>query len=65
MKQTLGLSWEHGKRKLVAAVALLLIAITLAATPAASSLQASRSIDSGVSVHSDTGSFTHRGSTWG
>jgi hypothetical protein len=65
MKQTFGLSWDHGKRKLIAAIALLLIAITLAATPTASGLQASRSFDSGVSVHSNADSFSHRGSTWG
>lgn len=65
MKQTFGLSWDHAKRTLIAAIALLLIAITLAATPASSSLQASRSVDSGVNVHSNTDSLTHRGSTWG
>ena len=65
MKQTFGLSWEHGKRKLAAAVALLVIAITLALAPATSSLEAGRSADIGITVGVEKTSFTLRGSTWG
>ncbi|MBK5268993.1 MAG: hypothetical protein JJE47_16355 [Acidimicrobiia bacterium] len=65
MKHTLGLSWEHGKQKLAAAVALLLIAITLAVTPAVSSLEASEPLDAGTKVQIQSTSVSFRGSTWG
>ncbi|MDH5422822.1 MAG: hypothetical protein OEY55_13545 [Acidimicrobiia bacterium] len=65
MKQTFGLSWDHGKRKLAAAVALLVITITLALAPANSSLEAGRSADTGITVGVESTSFTLRGSTWG
>ncbi len=62
---THGLSWDHGKRKLAAAVALLLIAITLAVTPAVSSLESAKSLDAGTTVEIQTTSVSFRGSTWG
>lgn len=65
MKRTFGLSWDHGKRKLAAAVALLLIAITLAVAPATTSLEARRGIELGTTVEVESTSFTLRGSTWG
>lgn len=70
MNQTFGLSWDHGKRKLAAAIALLLIAITMAVAPAASSLEAKKSVevvvtDSGAAFEVQTSSFYLRGSTWG
>jgi len=71
MNQTFGLSWDHGKRKLAAAIALLLIAITLAVAPAAGSIEAGRkSVDDVVTDDSasfglQTSSFSLRGSTWG
>jgi hypothetical protein len=65
LKHTLGLSWDHGKQKLAAAVALLLIAIGLAVTPAVSSLEASKPRDAGVTVQIHSTSVSFRGSTWG
>ncbi len=65
MKHTFGLSWDHGRRKLVAAVSLLLIAIALAASPTASSIEARRGADVGVNVEVQSANFALRGSTWG
>ena len=69
MKQAFGLSWDHGKKKLIAAVALLLIAITMALTPAASTQEAKQwtpePVEVGVTVQIQSTSFSFRGSTWG
>lgn len=65
MKRTFGLSWDHGKRKLAAAVALLLIAITLAISPATASLEARHLPDAGTTAVGRGSSFSVRGSTWG
>lgn len=65
MKRTFGLSWDHGKRKLAAAVALLLIAITLAISPATASLEARRGPDAGTTAEVRGNNFSVRGSTWG
>lgn len=62
------LSWEHGKQKLAAAVALLLIAISLALTPAITSLESARptsdAVQTSATVQIKTTSFSLRGSTW-
>lgn len=66
MNRTFGLSWDHGKRKLAAAIALLAIAISLALAPATTSLEAGKkTADVSVTVELQSTSFTLRGSTWG
>lgn len=65
MKHTFGLSWDHGKRKLVAAVALLLVAFALAAAPTAASIESRKVAEVGATVEIQSTSFTLRGSTWG
>ncbi|MDH5422823.1 MAG: hypothetical protein OEY55_13550 [Acidimicrobiia bacterium] len=66
MNQTFGLSWDHGKRKLAAAIALLAIAVSLALTPATTSLEAGKKTGNGaVTVEVQSTSFSLRGSTWG
>lgn len=65
MKHTFGLSWDHGRRKLVAAVALLLVVIALAVSPAVTSLEAKRTADVGTTVEVQGPGFSIQGSTWG
>lgn len=65
MKQHFGLSWEHGKQKLIAAVALLAIAIALAAAPAASSYDAARGVKPIPQGQVETTTYSILGSTWG
>ncbi|MBK5268991.1 MAG: hypothetical protein JJE47_16345 [Acidimicrobiia bacterium] len=69
MKQTFGLSWENGKQKLIAAIVLLLIAVTMALAPAASNIEAAKKTlnqaEVGVTVKIQTSSYSLRGSTWG
>lgn len=65
MNRTFGLSWDHGKRKLAGAIALLLIAVSLAIAPAATSLEAGRNAKAEVSVGPVEISYTVMGSTWG
>lgn len=65
MSQTLGLSWDHEKHKLAAAIALLLVAISLAIAPAATRPEAGRSAKAEVSVGPVEISYTVMGSTLG
>ncbi len=65
MKQNLGLSWQHGKQKLIAAVALLAIAIALAVAPTASSFDAAKGTKPTLSDQVETTTYSILGSTWG
>jgi len=65
MKQDFGLSWQHGKQKLIAAVALLAIAIALAVAPAASSFDAAKGAKSTPPGQVEITTYSILGSTWG